>query len=126
MSNLKARLVKPTGLEFYDMGIVLNERKTQIIPMRRFTFLKVRYCLTGSGRVVMKPCRASFSRMRRKLRSFRRMWLAGRMTMEQIRAAYTSWRGYQGHMDAHRALRTAERYFDKLFEGSGKNVAVYG
>ena len=24
MSNLKARLVKPTGLEFYDMGIAIN------------------------------------------------------------------------------------------------------
>ena len=107
------------------LGIVLNENKTQIIPMRRFTFLKVRYCLTDSGKVIMKPCRASFSRMRRKMRSFRAFCEAGKMTKDQVRAAYMSWYGFQGHMDAHRALRNMDRYYDQMF-GGNEYVGISG
>lgn len=101
-----------------DLGIVVHKTKTQIIPMRRFTFLKVRFCLTDTGKVVMKPCRASFSRMRRKLRSFHKFWKRGEMTMEQIHAAYISWYGFQSHMHAHKALRSANRYYNSLFGGA--------
>ena len=101
-----------------NLGIVVHKTKTQIIPMRRFTFLKVRFCLTDTGKVVMKPCRASFSRMRRKLRSFHKFWKRGEMTMKQIHAAYISWYGFQSHMHAHKALRSANRYYYSLFGGA--------
>ena len=35
------------------LGIVINEKKTQIVPIKRgFTFLKIRYVLTSTGKVV--------------------------------------------------------------------------
>lgn len=98
-----------------SMGIIVNKSKTRIAPMKRFTFLKVRYqCLPG-GKVVMKPCRKSFIRMRRHLRAFKRFCDAGEMTLDQVLCAYQSWYGYQQHFDCHKALREMDKYLFRLF-----------
>lgn len=101
---------------FSALGITLNPKKTHIIPLKRFTFLKVRYFLTGTGKVVMKPCISSAARMRRKLKSFSKAQKAGKMSFEQIRASYDSWYGYQEHLDSHKALREMDKLFYRLFE----------
>lgn len=98
------------------LGIKINLQKTQIIPLRKFTFIKVRYQGLPGGRVLMKPCRKSFTRMRSKLRKFKTFYAAGQMTFDQIRAAYNSWYGYQEHLDAHRALREMDKYFFELYQ----------
>lgn len=101
--------------KYEALGITINEKKTQIIPLRRFTFLKVRYSLTETGRVVMKPCRDSIVRQRRKLKSFRKLVAEGKMTMDDVRNSYESWRGYQKHLDAHRTIRNMDKLFCELF-----------
>lgn len=100
---------------YEELGIVLNERKTMIIPIRRFTFLKVRYYLTPTGRVVMKPYKRSFTRMRRKLKKFKPMLDHGELTMEQIIQSYNSWYGYNMHLDCHRSLRQMDRLFIEMY-----------
>lgn len=107
---LKKLLVK-----YEELGIVVNMKKTKIIPVRCFTFLKVRYFLTNSGKVVMKPCRRSITKMRRKLKKFRHFLDVGVMTMADITSAYESWRGYVGHMNAHKTIRTMDRLYFELF-----------
>lgn len=97
------------------LGIVVNEKKTHIIRMRKFTFLKVRYQCTKSGKVIMKACRASFARIRRHLRSFRAFIDAGEMNMQQVLSAYNSWYGYQQHFNCRNALRKMDQYFFSLF-----------
>ena len=101
--------------KYDELGIVLNPRKTQIIPARRFTFLKVRYSLTDTGKVVMKPCSKSISRQRRKLKKFKRKVDAGEMTMDDVRCSYESWRGYLQHVDAHRSIRNMDKVFYQLY-----------
>ena len=98
------------------LGIRINEKKTQIIPMKRFSFIKVRYQCMPGGRVVMKPCRKSYTRMRRKLRKFRPFLERGEMTIAQILASYESWYGYQKHLDAHRSMRRMDKYFHELYD----------
>ena len=98
-----------------ELGILISERKTHIIPLRHFTFLKVRYILTETGKVIMKPHQRSFTRMRRKLRSFRRFLNSGDMTIEQVLAAYKSWCGYQEHFNCHKQMREMDIYFYGLF-----------
>ena len=98
-----------------DLGIRLHPHKTQIIPIRRFSFMHVRFRITKTGRVLMLPNRKSFVRMRRKLRSFAYFYYKKEMTFDQINTCYQSWYGYQTHFDSHRALRGADRYFHALF-----------
>ena len=97
------------------MGIVLNPRKTQIIPLRKFTFLKVRFELTPSGRVIMRPCRESVTRQRRKLKKYRKFVDRGEMTLSDVRGSYESWRGYNRKLNGYRTLRNMDRLYYDLF-----------
>ena len=97
------------------LGIKLNPRKTQIIPIKRFSFMHVRFRITKTGKILMLPNKKSFTRMRRKLRTFAGLLKAGTMTFEQVNTCYQSWYGYQSHFDAHRALRNMDKYFYSLF-----------
>ena len=97
------------------MGIRINWKKTQIIPMRRFTFLKVRFETTDSGKVIMRPCRKSVTKQRQKLKAFRRKLDAGEMELSDVRASYESWRGYNNHMNGHRSMVNMDKLYFDLF-----------
>ena len=97
------------------LGIRLNWKKTQIIPMRRFTFLKVRFEMTETGKVIMRPCRRSITKQRRKLKAFRRAVDRGEMSIEDVRASYESWRGYNRHMNGYRSIISMDKLYYSLF-----------
>lgn len=59
---------------------------------RGFTWLKKRIFYTETGRIVVKPCRDSITRERRKLKKMARMVADGIMTPEQVEQSYQSWR----------------------------------
>lgn len=57
--------------KYAELGIQLNEKKTKIVKLSRgFTFLKTRFILTDTGKVVKKLCRESITRERAKLKKF--------------------------------------------------------
>ena len=97
------------------MGIRLNWKKTQIIPLRRFTFLKVRFETTDSGKVIMRPCRKSTTKQRRKLKAFRAAVDRGEMTLDDVRGSYESWRGYHHHMNGYRSMMNMDKLYFDLF-----------
>lgn len=113
-SELEKVLVDCTDM-WNALGIKLNHRKTRIVPIKRFSFMHVRFRITKTGKVLMLPNKKSFTRMRRKMRTFAQWLHEGKMTFPQINTCYQSWYGYQAHFDAHRALRNADRYFHSLF-----------
>ena len=77
-----------------DLGIEINHRKTRIVKLSRgFRFLKKRFSYSPSGKVIVRPCRDSITRERRKLKAMRRMLDRGEITREQIDVSYQSWRG---------------------------------
>lgn len=49
--------------EIYErMGITVNKKKTRIVALRRgFTFLKTKFTLSDTGKVIMRPCRKSIT-----------------------------------------------------------------
>lgn len=103
--------------KYAELGIVVNPKKTQLLKLSNgFTFLKARYFLTGSGKVIMKPCRDSITRMRRKLKKFKRLMDAGKMTLDDIRISYRSWRGYISHTDCFKTVQSMNKLFIDLFK----------
>ena len=51
------------------LGITINERKTRIVKLTRgFTFLKKHFRYTETGRIIVRPCRKSLTRERRKMK----------------------------------------------------------
>ena len=103
--------------ECAKLGIALNPRKTRVVKLTRgFTWLKKRIFYTETGRIVMKPCRDSITRERRKLKKMARMVAEGVMTPEQVQQSYQSWRGSMAHLDAHRSVLAMDALYRSLFE----------
>ena len=101
--------------KYDELGIVLNERKTHIIPVRSFTFLKVRYSLTSTGKVIKKPCQKSVTVWRRNLKAFKRKVDCGEMTMEEVIASHESHRGHLKHLNSHKTIRSMDKLFYELY-----------
>lgn len=77
-----------------ELGIVINERKTQIVKLRKtFTFLKVRWTLTNTGKVISRLNKDTVTRERRKLKKFKILLDQGKITMDVIESQYKSWKG---------------------------------
>ena len=99
--------------------IELHPRKTQIVKLSHgFTFLKKKFFYSETGRVIVRPCRDTITRERRKLKALKRMLDSGDITMEQIEQQYQSWRGGLVHLDAHDTLLSMDALYRDLFKGS--------
>lgn len=101
-----------------SIGLELNENKTQIRPLRRgVRFLKVRFILKESGRVIRLPNRRNVTSMRRKLKKFRR-WVddpQSKFEFEDARTSITSWFGHISQCNSWRTQQRMELLFRDLF-----------
>lgn len=76
------------------LGLKLNQKKTHIIRARRgFTFLKVRYVVTETGRIIKTIAKSGIVRMRRKLKKFRKKVEQGQMSRRDVYNSFMSWYG---------------------------------
>jgi len=99
------------------LGITINEKKTRIFHLHEgLLFLKGKYYLLENGRVLRKPTKDSAKRMRRKLRSFRKLIDAGRMKFADLRTSYQSWRGnFIRRFNAYQTVKNMDSLYDELF-----------
>ena len=81
-----------------------------------FTFLKTKYFLTETGKVIRKSDHDSIVRERRKLKKLKRFYDNGEMSIQQIEQSYTSWRGYILQKDAYRSVQSMDALFFDLFQ----------
>lgn len=99
-----------------QMGVKINWKKTHIVKLSHgFTFLKKRISYGENGRVVVRPCRESITRQRRKLKKLARMVEDGAITVERVECSYQSWRGGMKRLDAHRTVASMDALFRDLF-----------
>lgn len=98
------------------LGIIVNFKKTQILKLEKgFVFLQMKYRITDSGKIIIKPVQKSFTRERRKLKRFYNLYLHKIMTKEQIAEQYRSWRGNIIKYNAYKNVRRTDRIFNKYF-----------
>lgn len=99
------------------LNITLHERKTRIVKLTQgVNFLKGRYCLTDTGKIMRLPCRGSTVRMRRKLKKYRGLCEQGKMTAADIRTSYQSWRGcFKKRFDAYYKIKRMDKLYNELF-----------
>jgi hypothetical protein len=95
------------------LKITINKKKTRIVKLAAGAeFLKGKYILLHSGKVLRRPCKDSTKRVRRKLKKFRALIDCGKMDFKDLRTAYQSWRGnYRRRFNAYHRIR----YMDKLY-----------
>lgn len=98
------------------LEIKLNIKKTQIVKLSHgFTWLKCRFYLLESGKVVRKIYKRSVAKMRQKLKKFCRMYRDGEMGLEQIREGVQSWLAYALNFDTIGTVKGTEILIADLF-----------
>ena len=94
-----------------ELGIKLNAKK--------LNFLKRHFILTDTGGVIIKPARKGITKMRHKLRTFKRWLTEGKMAIEDIQTSYISWKGHMKHCNAYRTMVNTDALYNKLFLEDG-------
>jgi hypothetical protein len=99
------------------MGIVINQKKTCISKLSTgFKYLKGRFILTDTGKVIQLPSKESIKRFKRKLLKFKKLLFIGKITMADIQNTYKSWRGnFMRRFDAYYILKHLDEYYNSLF-----------
>ena len=99
-----------------EYGLFINPKKTQIVKLSHgFTFLKIKYSLTETGKVIERISKDSVVRQRRKLKKLRRLLDEGKVSFADVRCSYASWRGGVQHYDSYTIIRNMDKLFDELF-----------
>lgn len=100
-----------------ELGITVNMHKTHITKLEHgFTFLKTKFRLTETGKVLRMPCRASITRERRRLRKQKRLYDEGILPLDCIKQSLESWRGGMKHKNARRSVYNVKKLYDELYK----------
>ena len=104
-----------------EFGIILNERKTRIVKLSSFyRHLQNGYSLTETGRVIRKINPKSITRERRKLKAYRRLLDAGKITYSEIENIFKGWLGGNYKRMSHRQIYNMTQLFITLFRRKPK------
>lgn len=98
------------------LGITLNEKKTQIVKLSHgFTYLKTRFFLLPTGRIVRKIYKRSVTKERQKLKKFKKLLDAGVMTYNDVYTSWQSWRAYASNFRAWHTIQNMAQLYNSLF-----------
>lgn len=102
-----------------ELGVILNKNKTRIVKLEKgFTFLKIRFFLTYTGKIVKKVYPESVTRMRRKLKKFQHLLKEGRMTEFDVYQALQSWLSHLMMLNSFKTRTTMKKLYYKLYGGN--------
>lgn len=99
-----------------EFGLIINERKTRIVKLSGFyRHLQNGYSLTETGRVIRKINPKSITRERRKLKAYKRLLDAKKITYEEIENIFKSWLGGNYKRMSHRQIYNMTDLYIRLF-----------
>lgn len=100
-----------------DMGLRLHETKTHIVKLSRgFPYLKIRYTVLETGRIIKRMARAGIVRMRQKLKKLRGLVNQGRATLDDVFNTTKSWLGNaEKYSHSYRSRKAVLSLYHKLF-----------
>ena len=101
-----------------ELGVKLNENKTRIVKLEKgFTYLKIRFFLTPSGKIIKKIFPKSVTRMRRKLKKFKKFVDIGTMSKFDVYQSFQSWQSHTIGLNAYRTRQSMKDLYYRLYGG---------
>jgi len=98
-----------------ELNITINESKTQIVKLSHgFTWLKVRFYLTDSGKIVKKIYKRSITKERQRLKKLAQRWRDGKIPLETVNASFQSWKSYAANFDAYFTTQNMTELYNDL------------
>ena len=109
-----------------SIGIFLNPKKTKICKLNaKFRYLQMQYCLTKTGRVIVKINPKRITTMRRKLRKLKKKMTSGDVTYPDIENMFRGWYGsYHIYMSKMQKVNLVLLY-DSLFADELKGGSIW-
>lgn len=96
------------------LGLELNP-KSQLMPLRSgFVFLKWYFCLTPTGKVVMRAAQSVAKEEKRRLRRMTQKVREGKATAQSVRTHYAGWRAHIARGNTRALLKSMDAYLDNL------------
>lgn len=109
-------LLQDLKVKYSQLGIFVNEKKTRILALtHEVTYLKIRYILKESGKVIQLIPNETFDRYIRKLKKFHNKYLNNQMSLDDIIQSFKSWFGSYYKYDSKQRLYELVYYFKILF-----------
>lgn len=101
-----------------ELGLTFNDKKTKIVKMSKgFVFMKVRYRVTSTGKIIRTLTRAGIVRMRRKLKKFRGLVDNNQMELDDVYNSIQSWLAHSEVALGYHARRSMLKLYNELFDG---------
>lgn len=99
------------------LGLRFNEKKTRIAHISSgFTFMKIKYNVIGN-KLIKRLTRQGITRMRRKLKKFRRLVDNNKMTLNDVYNSMQSWLSHSRKAASYITRKNMLALYDKLFDG---------
>lgn len=100
------------------LGLTFNSKKTRIVKLSRgFVFMKVRYRVTSTGKIIRTLTRAGIVRIRRKLKKFSKMVSEGRITLDDVYNSMQSWLAHSKVALSYHTKHSMLKLYNQLFNG---------
>lgn len=111
-----ASVIRGIAEQADGLGLFINEKKTRIEKLSStFKYLQIKYSLSDSGKVIKRINPKSVTRERRKLKSYKRLYDAGKMDYKDIEQAYKSWMGAYAQIMSKEQVSNMKKIYKELF-----------
>lgn len=101
-----------------SLGLKFNEKKTKIVKMSKgFVFMKVKYFITKSGKIVRTLTRPGIVRMRKKLKKFRKLVDCGKIMYDDVYNSMQSWLSHSKIAHSYTTKKNMLKLYNELFDG---------
>lgn len=106
--------------------LTFNENKTHIIKVTDgFWFLKIKYTIVPSGKIVRKLDRRGIVRMRQHLKKYYVKVQNGEMSLDDVYNSIQSWVAHAEIAESHKDIKQMLKLYDTLFGGYKLTAAYY-
>lgn len=101
--------------------IIASPNKTRIVDLKHgFCFLKTRFFITESGKILRKPCRKSVTAERRKLKKQGKLVDAGEMSEADVLNSFVSWAGSMKRRNAAKTVYSMKQLLKRILHHEKK------
>lgn len=101
-----------------ELGLKFNSKKTRIVKVSNgFTFMKVHYSVTPTKKILKTLTRQGITRMRVKLKKFRKMVDAGKLNYDDVYNSMQSWLAHSKIAMSYNTQRTMLKLYNQLYDG---------
>ena len=99
-----------------EYGLIINEKKTHILDLSKpFRHLQEQWWLTETGKVIRKISGKSITRERRKLKAYKRLLDAGKITLDEVVNSFKSWIGKHWKIMSWQQIYSMYQLYLELF-----------